>query len=109
MFIKLQAVTHTCTILKPQPYNFVFIAIKAKYFCIIYKTDFTFVLLHQAETELQRASLDATRTSRQLEETIDNFEKQKIKDIKVSVLSFKHRTSNFLLHNRITVVTLWQD
>ncbi|XP_062987022.1 CBY1-interacting BAR domain-containing protein 1 [Elgaria multicarinata webbii] len=35
-----------------------------------------------AESELQRASLDASRTSRQLQETIDNFEKQKIKDIK---------------------------
>ncbi|KAM4906243.1 LOW QUALITY PROTEIN: CBY1-interacting BAR domain-containing protein 1 [Sylvia borin] len=50
--------------------------------CVKCKTNFTFVLLYQAESELQRATLDATRTTRHLEETIDNFEKQKIRDIK---------------------------
>ncbi|XP_034748548.1 protein FAM92A isoform X2 [Etheostoma cragini] len=36
----------------------------------------------RAESDLQRATMDATRTTRQLEETIDEFEKQKIRDIK---------------------------
>ncbi|KAM9385696.1 CBY1-interacting BAR domain-containing protein 1 [Pholidichthys leucotaenia] len=35
-----------------------------------------------AESELQRATMDATRTTKQLEETIDEFERQKIRDIK---------------------------
>ncbi|KAM9738411.1 CBY1-interacting BAR domain-containing protein 1 [Menidia menidia] len=41
-----------------------------------------FSLAHQAESELQRATMDATRTTKQLEETIDEFERQKIQDIK---------------------------
>ncbi|XP_071225170.1 CBY1-interacting BAR domain-containing protein 1 isoform X1 [Salvelinus alpinus] len=40
------------------------------------------VKLKRAESDLQRATMDATRTTRQLEETIDAFEKQKIQDIK---------------------------
>ncbi|XP_073650690.1 CBY1-interacting BAR domain-containing protein 1 isoform X1 [Tursiops truncatus] len=42
----------------------------------------TIVKMKRAETELQRATMDAARTTRHLEETIDSFEKQKIKDIK---------------------------
>ncbi|XP_008061129.1 protein FAM92A isoform X3 [Carlito syrichta] len=40
-------------------------------------------VISQAESELHRATIAATRTSHHLEETIDNFEKKKIKDIKV--------------------------
>ncbi|XP_063673382.1 CBY1-interacting BAR domain-containing protein 1 isoform X4 [Pan troglodytes] len=47
------------------------------------KTYGTIVKMKRAETELQRAAMDASRTSRHLEETINNFERQKMKDIKV--------------------------
>ncbi|XP_053718732.1 CBY1-interacting BAR domain-containing protein 1 [Synchiropus splendidus] len=39
-------------------------------------------IISQAESELQRATMDAARTTRQLEETFDEFQKQKIRDIK---------------------------
>nr|XP_034341862.1 LOW QUALITY PROTEIN: protein FAM92A-like [Arvicanthis niloticus] len=55
-------------------------------------------VISQAETELQRATIDATCTSRHLEETIDNFEKQKIKDIK-NILS-EFITIEMLFHGK---------
>ncbi|XP_029023371.1 CBY1-interacting BAR domain-containing protein 1 [Betta splendens] len=39
-------------------------------------------VISQAESEAHRATMDATRTTKQLEESIDEFEKQKIRDIK---------------------------
>lgn len=39
-------------------------------------------IISQAETELQRATNEATRTTKCLEESIDNFERLKIRDIK---------------------------
>ncbi|XP_029463909.1 protein FAM92B [Rhinatrema bivittatum] len=38
-------------------------------------------VISQAESDVQRASVDANRTTQQLEETIDEFQKQKLKDI----------------------------
>ncbi|XP_059731088.1 LOW QUALITY PROTEIN: CBY1-interacting BAR domain-containing protein 1-like [Bos taurus] len=55
-------------------------------------------VISQAETELQRATMDATRTTRHLEETIDNFEKQKIKDIKTIFSEFI--TIEMLFHGK---------
>ncbi|XP_060991004.1 CBY1-interacting BAR domain-containing protein 1-like [Dama dama] len=55
-------------------------------------------VISQAETELQRATMDATQTTHHLEETIDNFEKQKIKDIKTIFSEFI--TIEMLFHGK---------
>ncbi|XP_033059500.1 protein FAM92A isoform X2 [Trachypithecus francoisi] len=55
-------------------------------------------VISQAETELQRAAMDASRTSRHLEETINNFERQKIKDIKTIFSEFI--TIEMLFHGK---------
>ncbi|XP_022440514.1 protein FAM92A isoform X2 [Delphinapterus leucas] len=55
-------------------------------------------VISQAETELQRATMDAARTTRHLEETIDSFEKQKIKDIKTIFSEFI--TIEMLFHGK---------
>nr|XP_061786979.1 CBY1-interacting BAR domain-containing protein 1-like isoform X2 [Nerophis lumbriciformis] len=41
-----------------------------------------------AESDLQRATMDATRTTRQLEETMEEFEKQKMRDLKKILSDF---------------------
>ncbi|XP_028673628.1 CBY1-interacting BAR domain-containing protein 1-like [Erpetoichthys calabaricus] len=45
-------------------------------------------IISQAESNLQRATMNATRTTLQLEEAIDEFEKKKIKDIKTIFTEF---------------------
>ncbi|KAM4704944.1 CBY1-interacting BAR domain-containing protein 1 [Rhinophrynus dorsalis] len=51
-----------------------------------------------AETDMQRATMDAARISRELEEKIDNFEKQKIKDLKKIFSDFV--TIEMLFHGK---------
>lgn len=43
-------------------------------------------MISQAETSVQRASVDASHTTQQLEETVDAFQKQKLKDLQVGVV-----------------------
>lgn len=49
----------------------------------------TFYLLcpwGQAETRVQRAAVDSSRTTLHLEETVDAFQRQKLKDLQVRVV-----------------------
>uniref|UniRef100_A0A8C5GGI6 Family with sequence similarity 92 member A1 n=1 Tax=Gouania willdenowi TaxID=441366 RepID=A0A8C5GGI6_GOUWI len=48
----------------------------------IQKNPLDWQIIFQAKSELQRATMDATRTTKQLEETIEDFEKHKIQDLK---------------------------
>ncbi|XP_047384421.1 CBY1-interacting BAR domain-containing protein 2 [Sciurus carolinensis] len=45
-------------------------------------------VISQAETHVQRASVDARRTTHQLEETVDNFQRQKLRDLQRFFLDF---------------------
>ncbi|XP_042336638.1 CBY1-interacting BAR domain-containing protein 2 isoform X2 [Sceloporus undulatus] len=45
-------------------------------------------MISQAESQAHRASVDASRSTQQLEETIDEFQKQKLKDIQKIFLDF---------------------
>nr|XP_017515577.2 CBY1-interacting BAR domain-containing protein 2 isoform X3 [Manis javanica] len=45
-------------------------------------------MISQAETSVQRASVDASRTTHQLEEAVDAFQKQKLKDLQKIFLDF---------------------
>ncbi|XP_054856602.1 CBY1-interacting BAR domain-containing protein 2 [Eublepharis macularius] len=45
-------------------------------------------MISQAESNVHKASVDASRTTHQLEETIDEFQKQKLKDIQKIFLDF---------------------
>lgn len=61
-------------------YTYIMYVCSSEHFVLCFSLS---VVSRKAESELQRATMDATRTTRQLEETIDDFEKQKIRDIKV--------------------------
>eukprot|EP00069_Balaena_mysticetus_P008339 bmy_19552T0 len=65
---------------------------------VIVSFEFGSLKIYFAETELQRATMDAARTTRHLEETIDSFEKQKIKDIKTIFSEFI--TIEMLFHGK---------
>ncbi|XP_004693586.1 PREDICTED: protein FAM92B [Condylura cristata] len=53
-----------------------------------YKSPSDRQMISQAESSVQRASVDARRTTHQLEETVDAFQKQKLKDLQKIFLDF---------------------
>ncbi|OCT84533.1 CBY1-interacting BAR domain-containing protein 2 [Xenopus laevis] len=55
-------------------------------------------IISQAESSVQKASVDAARTTHQLEETIDHFQMQKIKDIQKMFSDFL--TVEMIFHAR---------
>ena len=56
-----------------------------------------FLPLGQAETSVQKASGDTGRTTHQLEETVDAFQRQKLKDLQVGVAACVGSTEGCLV------------
>ena len=56
----------------------------------MYWSKYPCTLYTQAETDLHQASVDASYTSKRLEEEMDSFEQKKLQDIKVSTCIDKY-------------------
>ena len=53
----------------------------------------------QLENEFQKASLDASRSGKALDQQIDNFEAKKLKDVKVRILCIFYRNIKKIITN----------
>lgn len=53
--------------------------------------------MRQAQTELQKAALEATKAQQDVEQEMDSFEKKKLKDIKVVLFIHYVMLDNFLI------------
>ena len=61
---------------------------------------------NQAETELHKAQVQASRSAKQLEEAIDTFEQKKLTDLKVWITSYFVYSSEERFHKKINRFSL---